>query len=184
MIGLVAGVIAILSLLLAQPLRPLGDTVTANEARKADTAFRNLAGSCVGLGFTPIDPGNPTAVQKLMFAHFLLMTPREARLVYSRWVANANAVDSLGDPDRTRRVAEQAGDALAAVSLDPSRYDEAKAKYKQAMRDGLRDVTDACAAIAADPFLGKHYLTGSVSVESMIEASWAKAYAETVKDGR
>jgi hypothetical protein len=72
--------------------------------------------------------------------------------------------------------------AAVAASLDPSVYDEAKARFMEKAMQSSNAALDGCRTGAADPFIGKHYWSGQSSDAKVrqIEQEFSDYFAELV----
>ncbi len=177
-------------ILIAAMLAPL--TVKAADfdwTKKADrekmhSAFGRLSQVCVtDYGFTrlPALPGE-VSIGKIE-AHLLLQESADVQL--ETWAAILRRA-RYGDDEATKNaLAERGADALLAAAADPDSYSRAEGLYVTTLMSVINMRIAACSAIAADPFLGKHYFTGAGSGaawEARAKEQFSKGVAEAKVD--
>lgn len=100
-------------------------------------------------------------------AHFLLSDSPTGQLAH--WERILRGWNSLQNAANDDQLAERGADAVLAAVADNDSYERAEALYIETSIGPLRKVLAACAEGAGDPFIGKHYLTGSGSVNQFKE---------------
>jgi hypothetical protein len=75
-----------------------------------------------------------------------------------------NAMTSTTKSGMTEGEEERAAAAVVAAITDPSRYEEAQQRFMESALGPYRRGLEGCAAGASDPFIQRHFWTGSGSI--------------------
>jgi hypothetical protein len=150
----------------------------ANQHR-AIGALHNFAGFCSSMGFAEVPLLPEETLKQKWEAYLLLSSSPDAVLIgWARMVSDWTQLEkAANDPTLVNRAA----DALEAAARDPESYDEAEALYIRTGMGPVKRAFAACERGAADPFVGKYFLTGHGSLEGT-EAKAKESFADGVRE--
>ena len=151
------------------------------QMHQAFVGTSRVCAALFGFSLVPVQPQDEL-VDKL-YAHLLLRDRPVDEL--AKWTAIVRPISAVmaeksGDtaPDDRKAAA-----AAVAASEDPTVFDEAKVRYLANSMAPFRRALAACEVGARDPFLGKHYLTGTGSAAEQ-ERHLSEWFSEFVSDLR
>jgi hypothetical protein len=131
-----------------------------------ERALSKISEQCSQLGFERIENSDAEKREEHLHAALLIASPALADRTVNDWLGYFNAMTSMANEVTIELAARDAGDALAAVELNPKIYDEARAKYIQALTAPMIPFLNACRSAVLEPFLRENYLTGMGSLDS------------------
>jgi hypothetical protein len=181
----VRNVVLIFSLLaLATPCSATDfDWEKPSNQKMAIGAFNNMAAFCSQLGFTRVPPQPADAMQKKLEAYMLLSSDRNG--VLERWGEMLHDWMQFTQAADDKALLDRAADALIAAAKDPDQYDQAEQLYVETVMAPAKVALSSCDWAAADDFVGKHFITGSGSVQNWrpkLKQMFADSVAQTKAD--
>lgn len=158
----------------AEPLPEWEQPSTLSEINGTVAHMAHFCSS--NFGFTQLPQPQASVATDKLHAYLLLQTDAEFRV--RQWLELVNRWTSLIGKDSA--AAQRGSDAIEAAIDDPDNYAAAEALYVRTVTDAAEQAVGACSDAAADPFIGKHYLSGRGTVGDH-QAELKKAFADSVK---
>lgn len=163
--------------LFAAMLAPEFSADRPSDRARLHSALSNMAEFCVrDYGFTRL-PLRADGTDKL-YAELLLAGPSRQ----SQIIAILNRGHSIENAAKDEGLLDRIADAQIAAAADPEAYERAEALYLRMMMGPALEALQACRDGATDPFIARHYWTGTGSADRyvpILKQMFAEDVAET-----